>query len=320
MNGTLSRYEKLTLLVTAMTALAAIVTIIFVGLQWHELHLGGKDTHDLAKAAIDQAAAAKELAQHADVQAAQTKASAEQMKSQAEQTKQLADEMKAQAASTETIATEAKIQARAAEKSADAVKDSVTVAQNSLELSLRPWVSVKVEIAGPLTWDQNGGHLSLRYTFSNVGHSPALGFFSLPQLVVEPSVGMSPVKERQDLCRYVTGPNVSMKDVLFPGEIRESFMKVNVSRADAERANPSWKGTTFSAYIIDCTAYHSNFSKQIYSVANSRSLDTTMPADQPNPMQSSYAFTGTLALPIDKDVPADHLWLLPDMLLPTEAN
>jgi hypothetical protein len=308
-----STYEKL---VTG----TAIATLLFVGLQWYEMHTGGRDTQKLAQAAIDQAAATKELAQHANVQAAQTKALAEQMKAQAEQTKQLAEQMKAQAESTAKISNEATIQARAAQKSADAAKDSVTVAQNSLELSQRPWVSVKVEVAGPLTWDQSGGHLSLRYTFSNVGHSPALGFFSLPQMVVEPSVGMSPVKERQDLCRYVMGPNISMKDILFPGELRESIVKVNVSRGDVEKGDPSGKRTTFTAAIIDCTSYHSSFSKETYAVTNSRLIGTTLPAGQSNPMQSSYTFSGTVGLPIGIDVPADHLWLLPDMLLPTEAN
>jgi hypothetical protein len=295
-----------------MAALAAVVTIFFVGLQWHEMHAGGKDTHDLAQAAIDQAAAAKELAQHADVQATQTKTLAEQMKAQAEQTKQLATEMKAQAGSTETIATEAKIQASASEKSADAAKDSVTVTQSSLELSQRPWVSVKVEIAGPLTWDANGAHLLLKYTFKNVGHSPALGFFSLAQMVVEPKLGIPPIKERQELCQYVRSQNIPLRDVLFPDEVRETLVKVNASRTDIGKAKSYWAGARFAASVIDCTAYHSSFSQQIYAVSNSRSLATPLPAGQQDLFRATSAFSGTLALPIDEEVQADHIALVPD--------
>lgn len=289
-----------------MTALAAVLTLIFVGLQWHEMHVGAKDTQKLAQAAIDQAGATHELAQHANDQATRTK--------------ELAAQMQAQAESTAKIAAEATIQAHAAQDSADAAKNSVTLAQSSLELSERPWVSVKVEIAGPLTWDQSGAHLSLKYTFSNVGHSPALGFFSLPQMVVEPKLGMPPMEERQKLCQYVMTQNIPFRDVLFPGEVRETFTKVNASRTDLEKAEPYWGGSKFSASIIDCTAYHSNFSKQIYAVSNSRSLATNLTAGQQNFMQANYAFSGTLALPVDEDVPADHLHLLPDPLLPTEAN
>jgi hypothetical protein len=306
MSGKLTRNEKLNLLVTAMTALAAVLTLVFVGLQWHEMHLGGKDTQKLAEAAIDQAAATHELAQHAN--------------DQAKRTRELAEQMKAQADNTAKVATEATIQARAAQDSADAATKSVTLAQSSLELSERPWVSVKVEIAGPLTWDANGAHLSLKYTFKNVGHSPALGFFSLAQMVVEPKLGIPPIKERQELCQYVRSQNIPLRDVLFPDEIRETSVKVSASRTDIEKAKSYWGGPRFAASVIDCTAYHSSFSQQIYAVSNSRSLATPVPAGQQDLFKATSAFSGTLALPIDEEVPADHIVLLPDMFYPTEAN
>src|SRR5207244_9521497 len=67
-------------------------------------------------------------------------------------------------------AEDATIAARAARDSADSAKDSVALAQRDQ----RPWVSVDMSIASPLTYDHNGdARITLRFILKNVGRSPA---------------------------------------------------------------------------------------------------------------------------------------------------
>jgi hypothetical protein len=64
-------------------------------------------------------------------------------------------------------------------QSADAAKKS---ADASL-VALRPWISCKVEIAGPLTYTTTGdAQFEVRFIVRNVGHSPAFGVRLTPFL------------------------------------------------------------------------------------------------------------------------------------------
>ena len=60
------------------------------------------------------------------------------------------------------------------ERVAEATKKSTEIASRTLEASQRPWIDLKLEIAGPFVMKPDGAHFSLKYTFNNTGLSPAL--------------------------------------------------------------------------------------------------------------------------------------------------
>jgi len=55
-----TKNDKVMMWLTGVIAFGTLVSALAIGFQWHEMHEGGKDTHDLAVAAGKQADAAKE--------------------------------------------------------------------------------------------------------------------------------------------------------------------------------------------------------------------------------------------------------------------
>ena len=69
--------------------------------------------------------------------------------------------------------------AEAANKSAEAAEKSADAGA----IALRPWISCKVEIGGPLTYTPEGhAKFVFRFILENVGHSPAFGVRLTPSL------------------------------------------------------------------------------------------------------------------------------------------
>jgi hypothetical protein len=110
---------------------------------------------------------------------------------------------------TAVAATAAKDAANAAKKSADA----------SL-LALRPWISCKVEIAGPVTYTTAGdAQFELRFIVKNVGHSPAFGVKLTPALnLLSPKHGHSVLK-LQRMAHLNRDMPIDAPAVLLPGEV-----------------------------------------------------------------------------------------------------
>ena len=103
----MTAFEKSTVRWTRVAVGVSILAAIFVCAQWWEMHEGGKDTHDLAVAAGNQATWTQRLADSAKIQSDKTQALADR-------TKDLADRMKDQADQTKAMAGQAIIQANAA--------------------------------------------------------------------------------------------------------------------------------------------------------------------------------------------------------------
>jgi cell division protein FtsL len=81
----MSGFEKSTLRWAKTAVIMSAIAAVFVCAQWWEMHEGGIDTHDLAVAAKDQAAAAKAQVEELKKEAADTHELAVQAKNQADQ-------------------------------------------------------------------------------------------------------------------------------------------------------------------------------------------------------------------------------------------
>ncbi len=144
-------------------------------LQWHEMHAGSADTHDLAIAAKAQADAAR----------AQAGAAAKN-----------SDE-------THNLAEEAKLQAMAAKQAADAATSAATTSADSLVLAERPWVRIKHRIVRPLTFDEPAwkgavARIVIEDTLENVGPTVALNVLSWEDVIpIDPDHSTRTARARQ---------------------------------------------------------------------------------------------------------------------------
>lgn len=160
------RTANATIAIAFLTLVIAIVSYF----QWQEIHSGGKDTHDLAVAARDQAKGTQSLATN--------------MQTQAERTRELAEQMKIQAGETKTIADQAVIQARAAKESADAAK-------KTFDLVTRP--SVAIAVVYPPVYAENDGRVSgtVQAEFRNFGSATAINFTGRQQIIYNNAIDIS---------------------------------------------------------------------------------------------------------------------------------
>lgn len=86
---------------------------------------------------------------------------------------------------------------------AKAAESAATTARQQLEMSERPWVDADIKIAGPLTFNINGGSLPLMITFRNSGNSPAFGTSVVPQIVIKLG-GPDVILTRNQICDQVS--------------------------------------------------------------------------------------------------------------------
>jgi hypothetical protein len=249
----MSAFEKATIRWTRITVVVSILAAGFVCAQWWEMHTGGRDTHDLA------------------IQAGQQ---AEQARKQADQTAKLADGMAELASSTTR-------QAAATNTLALNSGGQLKVMGTQLETADRPWievVDVRPDPGKTLEWDV-GPQISsddipmVTYNsitqVKNVGKSPALDLTAFSQLAVVQNGNIN-----HDLAHVCNPPNYQSfvkpeTAPLFPGETREidigllrQFTSEEMYSFNApDRPDEAYYNTkTVNIYLLECVAYRSQVS------------------------------------------------------------
>ncbi len=271
-------------LFTFIIAASTMVYTVYAGRQWKtmsaqlvEMKSSGTDTHDLAVAAGKQA----------------------------DRTKDLVDRMKDQADQTKVIADQAVIQANAAKVTADAAQSAADTSIKAMELSQRPWLVVKATIESPLTFNKEGGRITLRYAIFNIGHSPATGVDIWPEFYVANGKKPDAVLERRRLCKEMEVRSAGQ--TIFPGESFEINATISMNRADIDDS-AKYFGGLFVASVVDCVSYHADFSKQAYSVGSSYQFG------QPVPNGGVRSFAPYI------DMPLGSLILIPEHFYPLDAK
>jgi len=88
----MTKFEKSSIRLAWVAIGISTLAACFMCLQWWEMHTGGKDTHDLAVAAENQAGWMETFASKMQTQADRTKELADRMKDQADETKSIAEQ------------------------------------------------------------------------------------------------------------------------------------------------------------------------------------------------------------------------------------
>ncbi|MGA9306161.1 MAG: hypothetical protein WBW31_12235 [Candidatus Sulfotelmatobacter sp.] len=155
--------------------------------------------------------------------------------------------------------------------SAVAAKQSSDTGARQLELAERPWVFISgSELTTPITFDKDGGHVTMKFVFTNSGRSPAINVGVSPELFVLTNEHSSVGEERDRLCNP-SGPAPAVPGmVLFPGTTAQEI-RVGINRADMEKAARQGGGT-FTSVPIVCIVYRPNFKDAWYYTAIPYSL------------------------------------------------
>lgn len=113
-----------------------------------------------------------------------------------------------------------------------AAKQSAEIANQTLHAAQRPWLSFEdVKIAGPLTFDEIGGHLPIKFTVKNSGTSPAVGSYIHANVLWSEQNPFFP----GDLIRKgATGLGVGngSGEGIFPGKHEPKEFSVTINSAD----------------------------------------------------------------------------------------
>jgi hypothetical protein len=225
------------------------VVILTVGivaaslLQWHEMHAGSTDTHDLALEAKAQADAARAQAEAA------TKSSEE----------------------THNLVEKAKEQAKTAGLTANAATSAAKTAADSLVLAERPWIKIKHRIVRPLTfdapaWKSPVASIVIEDTIENVGSTVALNVFSWEDVIpVDPDHSTRTARARQsqwcDANRHPDPKGLSGY-MLFPRDPFVQDSTVGPSMKIIQEAASSNKGGLSGKVgfvLVGCVCYRSSF-------------------------------------------------------------
>jgi hypothetical protein len=152
------------------------------------------------------------------------------------------------ALSTKDLRDFAEEQARDMKQSISVARESTIAAQRSTELAEkslvaanRPWVKIDIKVAGPIVYNVNGANITLRYTVTNIGHSPALNVMVSPRLVF-PAIGGHPGnfdprgELRKDLADHALRGPSPFGYSLFPEETISQDVTVTMSQDEIKAA------------------------------------------------------------------------------------
>jgi hypothetical protein len=149
---------------TLCILIVAMIAAVISYFQWHEMHAGGVDTHDLAVAAKAQADANR-------AEAESMKTLADRAQRQAEASDHLAQQSAVSAEAAMKSARDADISAQATKSMAATAAASLTAAQENEQLDQRPWLAVT---SLNLVRFKADDRVQVKVTFMNSGRSPAL--------------------------------------------------------------------------------------------------------------------------------------------------
>lgn len=157
---------------------------------------------------------------------------------------------------------------RQTKRSADTAQEVAHIASNQLELSERPWVNASIYLDGPLSFNQNGALLPLKWTLTNTGNSPAL-YTSVEALVFIDRAGANTNADRMRTCDAATMtiakfPNDGV--ALFPKTVFIGGEKIGIGKEDIRKGADQYGGGNYRNFIVNpavivCVAYKAQFAK-----------------------------------------------------------
>lgn len=197
---------------------------------------------------------------------------------------------------TAALARFARQQAEDMKTSIKEARRAADVAERTLVLTTRPWIGIKVEIAGPLRFTATECTVDIKVIRRNYGRSPALnaGY----HLNFEAGVGKA-IDTRfklEDAVRKRLSIGM-MGNPMFPADPHEDTFTNSISRAELEEARQSDEKQELRLFVIACTFYT--------SPTGGRVRYTSLDWEIVRKGAADYGFVG-----VDEEIAPDQLELL----------
>jgi hypothetical protein len=122
--------------------------------------------------------------------------------------------------------------AAAANLAAEAAMTGSELGRKALVADQRPWISVAIEPAGPLTWNDGGFQVSYKITLKNIGKSPALRVTHAEAVVLNRNANLAAQQAGLAKMRAL-GPIFGAANIM-PGDDRQMIIRQPVDRQRVE--------------------------------------------------------------------------------------
>jgi hypothetical protein len=148
---------------------------------------------------------------------------------------------------------------RADRDAADAAKSAAETAKTTLIASNRPWLDVRLAIAGPMIFNKAGMHIPVTVDTVNSGHAPAVQVVSEQEFL---NGTTNPVADIKRNCQQADGQsafaaasNRELSEVIFPSSSQRQQWTLLMNRERLEsKIGPS------APVIVWCVSYRADFS------------------------------------------------------------
>jgi len=176
-----------------------------------------------------------------------------------------------------------------------------------MEGGRRPWISVKVDISGPLTFNSEGAHLPMKFTFLNSGQTPAL--FVFPRIAHKfDQYNIKALLERQmyecQIDKERFNNSLISGFTINPNKEQSWELLFNVERKEVVSRIFSPGTPIFDIAILGCVSYKFAYAEVIGQTGFIYSLRRT----------DANGETRSAIFPNQGDIPANQLVLANDLI------
>lgn len=184
------------------------------------------------------------------------------------------------------------------ERVAASAEDSAQTARKAYERTDRPWLRVDIGIISPLTFDEQGGHLTFAISATNIGRSVALGATINPRIVpmrMNNETWQNVFDEQTQTCQNINSRFMSY--AIFPDQsygVEHTF-----GFTVPEETIFTGGSDFFSLYLVGCVDYQFSGHDAHHQTRFIYEIHAT-PAENPRII---------LALTNNQDVPIERLLL-----------
>lgn len=202
------------------------------------------------------------------------------------------------------------------QQGAAAAEKSAKIAEDTLVATQRPWVTVSIQVGGPLTYSVKGATIAVRFNLKNIGHSPAIHVWNDVQIITpafDKNDYWNPdpqAKLRQIFSNLKNQPPHPMGYVLFPGTTVVQKVTVMINSEELKRITEH--DDFIMPVVMGAVSYRFAFGNRDVHLTGF-SVDVCR-SDKPRPESTAKNRSPAAIFPDEGDVPQAELRLVPSLM------
>jgi hypothetical protein len=157
----------------------------------------------------------------------------------------------------------ARVSANAAVAAANSSSRANDLSRQALIADQRPWVSVSIEPAGPITWPNGGVQIPYKITLKNIGKTPALRLRHFEAIVLDINADLP---GNQAAIRRLLPATGGMN--LMPGEDAQLIVNVQATAQQVQQSAAPWAGEgprLIMPVLVGSADYYTQFDDGVHT-------------------------------------------------------